>query len=60
MKLRGMSAAELSRRSGVTEAGISFILSRKRKPNADTVAKLARALGLTDLADQLEPWIEDA
>lgn len=57
-ELRGWSAAEMARRSGLSEASISRIEARKRKPSADTVAKLARALNLP-LAELLEPWVED-
>ncbi len=48
----------MARRSGLSEASISRIEARKRKPSADTVAKLARALNLP-LAELLEPWVED-
>lgn len=58
LEIRGWTAAELSRRSGVTEAGISRIIARQRRPTADTVAKLARALNL-ELADLLEPWVAE-
>lgn len=57
-QLHGLSAAELARRSGVSESAISLIEARKRRPSADTVAKLARALRLP-LGDLLEPWVED-
>jgi transcriptional regulator with XRE-family HTH domain len=55
-ELRGWSAADLARHAGVSEAAVSRIEARKRRPNAATVAKLARALGLP-LADLLEPWV---
>ena len=58
-EIRGWTAAELARRAAVSEAAVSMIEARKRKPSAVTVAKLARALGLP-LADLLDPWVEDA
>ena len=57
-ELRGWSGAELARRAGVSEAAVSRIESRKRRPNVETVAKLAKALNLP-LAELLEPWVED-
>ena len=42
----GMTRAELSRRSGVAEAVLSFFVNRKRTLTMKTGAKIARALGL--------------
>lgn len=40
-----MTAAELSRRSGVSQASISGYLTGEREPNDTTKEKLAKALG---------------
>ena len=42
--LRGISYAELARRSGVTPSSITWYLQGKRLPTVDTVTKLAKAL----------------
>lgn len=45
MRKRDWSQAELARKSGLTRGGISNLINRVRKPNADTCNALARALG---------------
>lgn len=44
---RDMSAADLARASGVTEASISYYLKGTQNPTAKTVGKLAKALGMS-------------
>jgi len=49
MQVRGYSAADLSRLSGISPSALSNILSGKRAlPRADTVRKLAAALEVAD------------
>lgn len=44
---KGVTPAELSRRSGVTEASISYYLSGRHAPSAPAVGKLAKALNVS-------------
>ncbi len=53
-KMGGMTQAELARKTKLTEAYVSQLLSGKRKnPSLPTLKKLARALGVP-VAELLE------
>lgn len=58
MRLRGLTVAQLAEMTGLTRYAIYLLIAGKRRPSADTVARLSRALGMTELADQLAPWVE--
>lgn len=49
---RGWNAAELARRSGLTQPALSYIEKGERQPGFDTLAKIARAFGM-DLIELL-------
>ena|SRR3990167_1019554 len=49
MDRRGYTQAELARRSGLSGATVSLILSGERAPGARTCKALAHALGLPDI-----------
>ena len=49
----GLSQRELSRRSGVTRASISWYEARLREPRRDSLIKLADALGC-----QPHEWVD--
>lgn len=44
--VKGISLAELSRRSGVSQPSISNILNSKISPNLESLQKMAAALGV--------------
>lgn len=44
-KQKGLSQAELAKRSGLSQAGISYIEKGLRSPSSDTLELLASALG---------------
>ena len=50
---KGMSMAEISRRTGINESSISTYISGKAIPSAWNVVRLARGLGvpITDIVD---------
>ena len=47
LKLRGLTQKKLAEMSGVTPAAISMIIKKKRKPQAETLKKIADALEVT-------------
>lgn len=56
MRAQGLDAAELARRSRVNPTGVYDILAgRSRSPKIETVAKIAKGLGLPLVALLAEP-----
>lgn len=51
IRASGLSLGELSRRSGLSKAALSRILSRQREPALSTVDALAPVLGLRLVVD---------
>jgi transcriptional regulator with XRE-family HTH domain len=47
LESRGMSQAELSRRSGMAESAISFVMSGKRKLTRRQIAKICAAFNVS-------------
>lgn len=47
MKERGVTSKELASKIGLTEMGISKILTEKSTPNGKTIMKIAEVLGVT-------------
>lgn len=45
---RDMTQAELSRASGITTAGVAYLISGKRNPGQDSCVKIAHALRLPE------------
>ena len=56
LKRKKMTSKTLSKKTGLTEMGISNILTGKSSPNADTIMKIASALGVKcgELFDDFE------
>lgn len=56
MEARGLTPAALRRAAGINQSGIHDILTgRSRSPKVDTVAKIAKALGVSPADLFLEP-----
>lgn len=55
-KLRGLSLTELSRRTGLSQGGISLILNGHRNATVGSLRKLAAALGVT--LDELDTYLQ--
>lgn len=47
MNQRGLSQADLARKSGMTRGGISLLLQGKTKPTPETIEKVSKALGVS-------------
>ena len=54
-KLRGVSLTELSRRTGLTQGGVSLILNGHRNATVGSLRKLAAALDVT--LDELDTYL---
>ncbi len=64
MKARGMRAAELSKRTGLSKARISQYVNGKFIPKSDAVLQIAEALGVSELwllgkAPHMEPTVPE-
>ena len=55
-KLKGLSLTELSRRTGLTQGGISLILNGHRNATVGSLRKLASAIGVT--LDELDTYLQ--
>lgn len=47
MYLKSWTGAELSKRSGLTQAAISRYINGQRQPSVDRIIRLSKALGVT-------------
>jgi transcriptional regulator with XRE-family HTH domain len=59
-KAHGLSLAEVAEKSGVAKSTLSRLERGLHRPRADTLAKIAKALGLSELDDLLKPWTPGA
>lgn len=57
-KMRGWTEEELARAAGIAQSTVARIERGDRMPSTDTLAKLAGALGLSELSDLLRPWVK--
>lgn len=70
MDSRDMSQADLSRSSGLTTAGVAYLVNGKRNPGQDACIKIAHALrlppetvfqaaGILPARKDVDPWVEE-
>lgn len=57
--MRGWTEEELARAAGIAQSTVARIERGDRMPSAGTLAKLASALGLSELSDLLRPWVKE-
>lgn len=55
----GLSLAGVAEAIGLTESAVSYIETGRRIPRISTLHAYAKAVGLTDLARELEPLVAE-